>query len=94
MPHKIVKAFELLSDPAKWTQKDFAKDECGRRVSPLSEHARSWCMVGAIEKLYPDDGVSVYEAVRAVSGYKFGLFRFNDTHTHAEVLELLRKADV
>jgi hypothetical protein len=49
-----MKVHELLDDPSKWIQGKYAVDKEGTEVTPDSEHACAWCLVGAIKKCYPD----------------------------------------
>lgn len=48
----LVKIYELLEDPAHWTQGANARDGAGRSVPPYEEYpATCWCLNGAIMKV-------------------------------------------
>jgi hypothetical protein len=47
---KAVDAF--LSDKSKWTKGDFARDKVGRRVGMFDDEAASFCLMGAMNKVF------------------------------------------
>lgn len=49
-----MKVHELLTEPARWTQDAFARDERGHAVSERGDSACSWCLVGAVQRCYSD----------------------------------------
>jgi hypothetical protein len=44
---------ELLSNEKRWTQGAGARDEMGNTVTPTSERAVSFCLMGAHWRCYP-----------------------------------------
>lgn len=86
-----MKIHELLSDPAKWTQDANARDKHGNPVNAESEDAVCWCLIGALYKCYPVDHRKAWERLVTVIDV---LYAWNDSHTHAEVLDLVRRLDV
>lgn len=55
----------LISDPERWTQRAFARPAQGKReTSPLSDDAKCWCAMGAIERAA--DGSPLMSADRAM----------------------------
>lgn len=86
-PVDIAKGARLLiRDKENWTQHVF-------------KHGNSYCLVGAVHKAaggWNEVGVdTVVEVLRETLYRKTGertIARYNDTHTHAEVLELLDTA--
>lgn len=48
---------ELLSDPARWTKGQFARDKGGFVTRLTSNDAVCWCVRGAILKTYDDHGL-------------------------------------
>jgi hypothetical protein len=44
-------ARQLISDPAKWTQGEFARDVDGNEVKAWSEDATCFCAYGAIQRV-------------------------------------------
>lgn len=43
-------ARDTLSDPKKWTQNDFSKSKKGNKVSPVSQYAETFCVLGAVHR--------------------------------------------
>jgi TolB-like protein len=75
-----------------WTQGDFARNAEGLRVDTRSKDATSWCVMGAIHK----SAETFTESMEAISFLQEkvtgNVMRFNDSHTHVEVLAALDKA--
>lgn len=85
-----------IEKPENWCQKYYAVNEQGMAVAPESKEACSWCSEGALLTIA---GMSFNERRRtllyldAVTGLStLGAGHFNDTHTHAEVLDLFDRA--
>lgn len=84
---------ELLSDPAHWTQGFLALDADGISVDPESTRATCWCLEGAIQKCYPRH--EDYLEVRTkLAQHGINHITFNDNHSHAEVLDLIRRVRI
>jgi hypothetical protein len=85
-------ARELISDPAHWTQEDFAKDVFGLPVEPLYHRAVCFCALGALAKAYNldpheiDHSEAAYAIADAVNIGVDYIPEFNDDHSHAEIL--------
>jgi hypothetical protein len=79
---------ELLSDPSRWTQGEFARDDDGYRVNIDSSTAVKWCLLGACIKLRVDSGL-LYDHLKKKDIKIDSLTGFNDTHTHSEVMDAL-----
>jgi hypothetical protein len=93
----LVAARELISEPSRWTQGEYAKDAVGNSVTAISEYACCWCSVGAICKiqndLFPTNPLEdALEAAIHVIGLKRFTVEFNDNHNHQQVMELWDKA--
>src|SRR4051812_24445814 len=88
--------------PSRWIQKSFAKTASGRECSATDIKAQSWCLLGAVNYCFLYDTTKHREAfdkLRNLIGTEdktFGISTWNDTpgRTHAEVVELVRKAGV
>jgi hypothetical protein len=97
--------YKLIEDPNRWAQGNYALDaggdpicnEDGEEIDDLAvadrDEAACWCIWGAAYKC----GIRNRAAEDAfVGALGFTMSNepndFNDTHTHAEVLELLRQA--
>jgi hypothetical protein len=88
-------ARQLISDPAKWTQGEFARDGDGDAVPVLNPRAHCFCALGAIEKTLGNGAwTESNNAISRVCSRKFDqeVGHFNDTHTHPEVLALFDAA--
>jgi hypothetical protein len=104
MKYKTV--YELLESPERWTQKKFAADKDGKKVSELDSRAVKFCLTGAIVHVYfPKGGVisainsKYYQKVLKIicgarSPFSHSVCEFNDSHTHAEILELVKGAGI
>jgi hypothetical protein len=94
----ILKAIALIENPEAWTQGATARDIDGTAVYHNDLRACRWCTLGALDKVAANDYDSwiaatrkIRDAVRNEAPYG-AISKFNDNHTHAEVLALLRKA--
>lgn len=87
----LQKARDLIADPAHWTQKASARSAEGNSVSVRSPKAESFCTLGAIDRVVGHDS-GFYDAthfIYQVIGSADSIAQFNDSHTHAEVLDVL-----
>ncbi|HTF68064.1 MAG TPA: hypothetical protein VK638_35825 [Edaphobacter sp.] len=92
-------AREKIADPSCWTQDWFAKrieeDGTFKDTDATSASAACWCSSGAIRAVL---GVDDFGFISDDYAIPFGfdtlgdLEHFNDTHTHAEVLQAFDKA--
>jgi hypothetical protein len=97
-----MKAKDLLSDKSRWTQGALARDRVGRECTPESPDAESFCIVGALCRVYLDDAAineaidSVNLVITPMSGYGDEIEEWNDDpdRTFAEVRLVLEIADV
>jgi hypothetical protein len=94
-PLKTLKAArQLITDPAKWTQGEYARDAYGKEVRPWSEDARCFCAFGAIQHVTKSEDSEVdYLLIKTCfNNFQMSVLDLNDTHTHAEVLALFDAA--
>lgn len=90
------KARARIADPNNWTQHQAAVRPdpfgFGTRLKCHPDHpdACAWCLMGSIEV----ENLEQYEKVRAAIVATTGpyLAQFNDSHSHAEVLDVLDAA--
>lgn len=89
-------ALAIIEDPAKWTQRAFARHANGNPIGPLEENACSWCAFGALTLVSApgrclDDEVKLLndEAARAGKGC---VLMLNDQGSHADVVEMFKRA--
>jgi hypothetical protein len=91
-------ARERISDPARWTQGDYARLLNDEGCGGTHPEAVKWCAYGALSvagrpHIGPINAASdAIESLLADDGYCPDLVDFNDTHTHAEVLALFDAA--
>ncbi len=87
-------ARQLITDPAKWTQGEYARDADGNEVKAWSEDATCFCAYGAIQRVTEHEDSEADFFLRKAGMSKFGInvIDLNDTHTHAEVLALFDAA--
>lgn len=87
----LSRARELIADRKSWTQKSWAKDKYGVSTQPESSAAVCFCSLGAIYKATLEFGAVQkyeFEAKDALQHQMhMTVIRFNDSHTHREVLE-------
>lgn len=85
-------ARDLISDPAKWTQRYFARDVQGNPVNARMNEAVCFCALGAVERIcgfqweYTTIG-KILDA-RCQTLHNTCTSTFNDKHSHDEVLAL------
>lgn len=98
----LLAARDLISDPEHWTQGTLCRDAHGERIKLTDPNVHSYCAIGAIHAYLRDvpqfhhKVVAVEDALRDAlpeeePGYRL-VHRFNDEHTHAEVMELFDTA--
>lgn len=85
------KALELISDEARWTKGESARNAEGQRCRPSEGAAVCWCSSGAIDHFRQwKAGDLVRNALNVglpdANEELVPLAHFNDTHTHAEVI--------
>lgn len=99
-PLEILKlARKRIEKPENWTQGALARDSRGN-ASLLGRHgnACSWCALGAMLVSFEDPNLKMNkeESVVAMNALEEAVggcvMTFNDTHTHAEVLEAFGRA--
>jgi len=90
----LINARKLIENPECWTQGVFACDEDGF-VTDIEEGV-CFCSMGAIIRadggLGNESYIAAFGAMQSVIGNSTSISRFNDTHTHAEVLAMFDKA--
>jgi hypothetical protein len=84
----LTAARELISAPERWTQEAFARDAGGNSCSEKLERAVCFCSWGAFHRA----GYSIIAEHFLRSEMDGMPGRFNDTHTHAEVLAAFDRA--
>lgn len=94
-PSEILSAAaDLIEQPGKWTQGEYAKDGRGRGCYGFDEQAQCFCLLGAIQKVTgEEDTYELRKHVRRVVGNR-AINNWNDAsgRTQAEVVAALRQA--
>lgn len=91
----LQKARELITEPLAWTQGFFARDKNGWKRMPMDAEACSFCGLGAVIRAAGNDCDLRFRAEQflyAAAGAGVSISWFNDTKTHAEVLDLFDRA--
>lgn len=87
---------ELLSDGRRWTIFALARDENYMRVLPQDKYACSWCLLGAIQRVYPNiiDQIEVID--KLISIIHTDITTFNDLHStsHEDIIRVLEEAQI
>jgi hypothetical protein len=98
----LVAARALIARPEAWTQGALARTVENGVASSVGDFATCWCAEGAVVKVGGDEiwhevegGRCLYEqtldALRVAAG-GIAIHRFNDTHSHADVLAAFDRA--
>ena len=88
----LISARVLILNPNNWTQHVMARDAEGYRKNAQDNYACQFCSLGAIARMggvdfISDGGEAVKGAVDALqSAMGMPVARFNDNHTHKEVM--------
>jgi len=93
----LIEARRLIEKPEHWTTGESWRDSNGRKTCTVAE-AVKYCGYGAISAVIHRAGMKqstlhtiATDAVEKSAGTRF-FDQFNDTHTHAEVLEVFDRA--
>ncbi len=87
--------YKLIEKPENWCKSTAARDADGFGCEPRSSRAASWCIAGALEKVGAQRGFYDSHDLDAERKAVLGVSEtgtWNDTHTHTEVLALLKSA--
>lgn len=103
--HKISdllkQAKQVIADEENWTQRVLARNAENYMVAVDSAAACKFCSIGAILKvIYPlytetyvrDTKYALLRNCLLDTGYSGSLGSYNDTHTHAQVMQMWDKA--
>ena len=91
-------ARDLISDPECWCQGALAETQYRLKSVYWKPDARGWCASGAIARVIHTEYGSLqkdqHEKARNCIDSICGMYlsSFNDTHTHAQVIDLIDKA--
>jgi hypothetical protein len=87
----LVSLRDLLADPERWTQGAAARDATGEEMGVNRAAACRWCLTGGVRRI-AGTGLGL-EMLRVLARHlppgSPRLAAFNDTHTHADVLDLV-----
>jgi hypothetical protein len=92
----LLSAAFALTPEENWTKEALGRTATGAPVWESDEDAVCWCLLGAFQLVRKDSGMddtAYYDAkdyFEKACGQ--GLVNFNNTHTHAEVLDALYRA--
>lgn len=88
-------AYRLIERPEHWCQGEYARTSGGRHVSIMDEDACAFCLTGALVRAA--GGIKASRAasdtvLQVLGDHRSGIPRYNDTHSHLDVLRLLSRA--
>lgn len=66
----LVRAREILADPARWTRGEAARTKTGIATASSSEHATCFCTIGAMERARHELGKRSGEVDRAMQAFR------------------------
>lgn len=97
---KVLKnVYKLLEDPTNWTTEFSARDTSNSPIIPTDPNACQWCLLGAVEKISHENGcpnqslaISFFlrDTLDGHTVFPTSVPKFNDTHSHADVLYFLK----
>lgn len=89
----IAQAEKLLNNPSSWTQECAARNAKGEAVSYDDKDATCFCAWGAIAHVSPYSDTKIMQVyINPLLGNDGPIGRYNDTHKHEDILNLLAKA--
>ena len=88
LPQKLS---DFLADPNKWTQGAYAVTHLDRQVSPENPLAVKFCAAGAAIKLGGRGAGGVFAAYWLTFLPMTSPYSFNDSCTHSQVIDQLKK---
>lgn len=83
---------ELLESPERWTREAVARDSKGLSTYAEDPKAVCWCLAGAILKCYPEGFVAIMDTFRRLTKEPIG--PWNDAHSHADVLSMVKSLNI
>ena len=88
-----MKAWELIEKG--WCQLDYARDEYENPVDIDDSDAVKWCLVGALDRIYPDFTENTIMLTKVKNAIDL-IAMWNDdrSRTKEEVVNLLKRLDV
>ena len=100
-----MKVKELLADESKWTRSVLARNRGGYACSPTDPTATCFCLLGAIDRCYPDlakSDLAIIKLQRAIAKHTEATIvvpmtvgTFNDYHASFEdIKKVLELADI
>lgn len=94
--HILKSARQLIAKPSQWTQGHYAVTARGRPTYSKASKAKAvkWCAAGVIyasEPRYEESDACFDELNKSLPRGYSNIVKFNDSHTHAEVLSVLDK---
>ena len=97
---------ELLSDPTRWIQGNYARNAKGNKVNYDSDTATCWCLSGSIAYIYGigheyttnkralEKAIDVREADKLPKKVTVVQFNDNENTTHDDIIHVLELAGI
>lgn len=93
---RMIAAKAIITDPLKWTQGYYARDNAGEITEAETTEAVCFCSIGALHRVgefnwhsEDTDPAEVYLNGATDNNW---IVEYNDTHTHEEVMQVWDKA--
>lgn len=86
-------ALSIIAAPQFWAKEAIALDVRDNEVKPLSDKAKRFCMVGALQRIQcsvEDYGLAIRHLRKACGDQS--IFEFNDKHGHKAVKSVMKRA--
>lgn len=89
----LKEALAIISAPGKWAKEGCALDNRGNEVKPLSDKAKRFDMVSALQRIQcsPEEYGQAILHLRKACG-KQSIFEFNDSHGHKAIKTAMKRA--
>jgi len=97
--NKLYEVHSVLCLSEYWTQGTSARTRLGTKVKVHSPCAESFCLYGAIKRVFPnnitfnlfDNSIIARVFFKVEDVIKTATGKFNDSHTHGEVLDAIEQ---
>lgn len=86
---------ELYEEKDSWCKDVVARDRTGQETHPSSETARQWCLLGALNKVYPHMYARIAKKRKIIEHLgNTDYIKFSDENGHKAVLELVTELGI
>jgi hypothetical protein len=91
----MMKCYELLDKPEKWTRRAFARSNTGEKLLASDSTAVCWCVLGAILVCYDYEKVSDKQTdIEDEVGRCISKWNDDPSVTYEDVIAVFKKLDI